>query len=248
MNIISTDLYPMQVNPLNFSRGDVVKKVITDNIKTPYVGVVTSVIPSTNKVEVQWPSGIGLEDPWELIKINPFFEPPVVNQDKAYPTYYNERGKQKAESLKHYKVLEDFLHENVNPVILKASALYNEGVSKADAFKFLTAEFDNKAIVEETLSKIFNDSFEVKRSSDLFVGGEYKTANLNLSGNSDFGFKLSYSLGNETSEQDYDNAKIAIENFNRVEEILTALTKKPDYAAVVGSVAQRVKELKQQQG
>ena len=122
MNVNSTDLYPMQVNPSNFNRGDVVKKIITDSVKSPYVGVVTSVIPSTNKVEVQWPSGIALEDPWDLIKINPFIEPPVVKQDKAYPTFYNERGKQHAKSLKHYNVLDDFVTEFLKPVLLSIPA------------------------------------------------------------------------------------------------------------------------------
>lgn len=244
MNVNSTDYFPMQVNPANFSRGDVVKKIITDNVKTPYVGVVTSVVPQTNKVEVQWPSGVTLEDPWDLIKVNPFIEPPVVKQDKAYPTSYNERGKQQANSLKHYRVLEDFINEFMKPVIVKASSYYNEGMSKGEAFKSLSCEFDNKSVIEDVLYRVYASSYDHKRTADVIIDSELKTASLHLSGNSDEGFKLSYNLGNETTEEFYDNAVVAAENFNRVEEILATLNKKQDYASIVGSVSQRIKELK----
>ena len=245
MNTNSTDLFPMQVNPQNFNRGDAVKKIITDSIKTPYVGLVTSVIPSTNKVEVQWPSGVTLEDPWDLIKVNPFIEPPVVKQDKSYPTFYNEKGKQHAKSLKHYRVLEDFISENLKPVILKASSLYNEGISKGEAFKSLSAEFDNKEIVSSALSKIYsNEEICIQRTADVMLDDEVKTASLQLQGSDDFGFRLSYVLGESKEEQMYDNLITAAENFNRVEDILATLNNSPDNTSVVGSVSQRIKEAK----
>lgn len=241
MNVNSTDYFPMQVNPSNFNRGDVVKKIITDNVKTPYVGVVTSTVPSTNKVEVQWPSGVTLEDPWELIKVNPFIEPPVVKQDKAYPTFYNERGKQQVNSLKHYRVLDDFISEFLSPVLVKASSCYNEGMSKGEAFNTLSCDFDNKEIVEDILSKVYLASYNHKRTADIIVDNELKIASLRLSGNSEEGFKLSYNLGNETAVEFYDNAVVAAENFNRVEEILATLNKKQDFASIVSSAAQKLK-------
>ena len=118
MNKVSADLYPMMVNPLAFQRGDCVKKIISDNITSPYVGIITSIVPSTNKVEVQWPQSIGFEDPWELIKVNPFFNPPVVNQDHFYQTYQNSEKVQKhIEDLRHYNVLHDFLAESFDKVL-----------------------------------------------------------------------------------------------------------------------------------
>lgn len=245
MNIHSTDLFPMQVNPSNFSRGDAVKKVITDNIKTPYVGLVTSIVPQTNKVEVQWPSGVTLEDPWDLIKVNPFIEPPVVKQDKAYPTFYNERGKQQANSLKHYRVLEDYIGEFLKPVIVKASACYNDGMSKAEAFQSLSCDFDNRAILEDILSKVYaSEEICLQRTADVVVEDELKTASLQLQGSSDFGFRLSYVLGDTKIDETYDNLVSAAENFNRMEEILSTLNKKQDFASVIGSVAERVRQLK----
>jgi hypothetical protein len=126
MNRVSEDLYPMRVNPLNFSRGDVVKKIYMDDVKTPYTGVVTRPIPSTNKVEVQWPYGMGMEDPWDLIKINPVIEPPVVNEDKSYKTYQNQlRADELCEELKPYNILKDYYVEKVKPILLHASYLYS---------------------------------------------------------------------------------------------------------------------------
>lgn len=242
MNKKATDLFPMQVNPANFSRGDVVKKIITDSVKTPYVGVVTSTVPSTNKVEVQWPSGVTLEDPWDLIKVNPFIEPPVVKQDKAYPTFYNERGKQQANSLRHYRVLNEFVHEFLKPVILKASSCFNEGVSKGEAFKLLSCECDNKDILQDILYKVYEASCACKRVTDVVVENELKTANLQLQGNSDEGYKLSYNLGEDSKEEFYDNFITAANNFNRIEGILESLSKKQDYTSIVSSVAQSIKD------
>lgn len=245
MNINSMDYFPMQVNPSNFNRGDTVKKIITDSVKTPYVGVVTSVIPQTNKVEVQWPSGVSLEDPWDLIKVNPFMEPPVVKQDKAYPTFYNERGRQQSNSLKHYKILEDFISENMKPVVMKAASCFNAGLSKAEAFTSLSSDFDNKEIVKDVLSKVYsNDEICLQRTSEVTIEDEIKTAALQLAGSNDFGFRISFTLGEYKLEESYDNLVRASENFNRIEEILENLNRKQNNMSIVGSVAQRVRDLK----
>lgn len=228
------NLYPMMTTPLNFEKGDVVKKVITDQIQTPYVGVVTSVIPSTNKVEVQWPDSTGIEDPWELIKVNPIINPPVVNKDMFYNTYQNsEKVQDHVDKLKHYNVLAEYVNENVMPVLDEAKKLYNKRKTKKKAFQVLSCQCDNKNIVQDVLDKVYNDAFSVKRSVEVFVDGEYHPAELSMSGNSEEGFNIKYAVGNDKRELYYESAQDAAENFKRLEGILVSLSKsKNDFQVV----------------
>lgn len=243
MNKVSADLYPMMVNPLAFQRGDVVKKIISDNVTSPYVGIITSVVPSTNKVEVQWPQSIGIEDPWELIKVNPLFNPPVVNQDHFYQSYENsEKVQNHINSLRHYNVLHDFLSEVLQPVIMRASELYNEGLSKNAAFETISEEFDNRAMVFNALNRIFNDKINIKKSSEVYLDGEYKNAELYFSGDSDIGFKLSYSLGDSKKEYFFDNYKSATDTFNKVNNIFETLNSSSDGYSIVAEVNRKNKE------
>jgi hypothetical protein len=64
-------LYPSQSAPENFQVGDSVRKWVTEWNVTPFLGVVTQVVPATYKVWVQWPLGNSPEDPETLIKVNP---------------------------------------------------------------------------------------------------------------------------------------------------------------------------------
>ena len=179
MNKISADLFPMRVNPQNFKKGDVVKKIYMDNIQTPYVGVVTAVIPSTNKVEVQWPDSTGLEEPWELIKVNPILNPPVVNEDKSYDTYQKRKNSEGyMKGIQPYTVLNEYVREHLKPILLHASDMYNEGYSKAEAYRSLTAKFDNKDIVKTALNSLFNDEVDINKTSNLTIDGEDTHAEL----------------------------------------------------------------------
>jgi hypothetical protein len=223
-----------------FSRGDVVKKIFMDNIQTPYVGVVTSVIPSTNKVEVQWPYGNGIEDPWDLIKVNPLIHPPVVKEDKAYKTYQNQKAKEYNDSycknLNHYNVVDDYCKENLMPAFMLAASLYNEGFSKKEAYVKMMDECDNTRIATEALNRIFNDTLEIKRAGLIESDGELLDAELKIAGNSDLGFKVSYKVGNDENIFSFESIKEAVGQFNKYQEIIKNLEDQDTLATVVAHV------------
>lgn len=86
-------LYPNLVAPEDFQAGDVVRKIFGDFRVTEYLGIVLAVHPTTNTVDVRWPYGIGFENPQDLVRVNPWFEPPsvVVNSEGYYTTWDAER-------------------------------------------------------------------------------------------------------------------------------------------------------------
>ena len=245
MNRIATNLFPMMITPLNFQKGDVVKKVITDTVQKPFVGIVTAIVPSTNKVEVQWPDSMGIEDPWDLVKVNPVINPPVVKEDKFYNTYENSKKVQDhIKKLQHYNVLEDYVGEHLHPVILHAADLYNSGYSKKEAFVVISSEYDNKHIVESALDSVFNDSVSIKRATDLYYNGEFKDAELNFEGNSDLGFKVSYLIGDEKNELFFEDFRTASESFNKLDNIFKSLDSSLDNLTIVSDVNAKLKEKK----
>lgn len=248
MNRISTDLFPMRVNPQNFKKGDVVKKIYMDNIQTPYVGVVTSVIPSTNKVEVQWPHGTGLEDPWDLTKVNPILNPPVVKEDKAYDTYQKRKNSEGyMKGLQPYTILNDYVNEHIKPIILHASDLYNEGYSKAEAYRSLAASFDNKDMVRTALNSLFNVEVDVTKTANLVINGEDTYSELIFKGSCDDGFRLAYVLGTEEEEYFMGDYKTAVENYDRLLGIFDSLKSENKYASLISKVAQKYRELPEEE-
>jgi len=247
MNRISADLFPMRVNPQDFTKGDVVKKIYMDNIQTPYVGVVTSVIPSTNKVEVQWPHSTGLEDPWDLVKVNPIMNPPVVKEDKAYDSYQKRKNSEGyMKGLQPYTILNDYIKEHLNPTLLHASDMYNEGYTKAEAFRGLTAKFDNKDIIKTALNSLFNDEVNISKTANLVIDGQDTYSELIFKGNSDSGFRLSCILGNTEEEYIHNSYKTAVENYERLSGIYESLKSGNKYASLVSKVAKKYKEQKEE--
>jgi hypothetical protein len=86
-------LYPSQSAPENFQVGDSVRKFVTDWNVSPYLGVVTQIVPATYKVWVQWPMGNSPEDPETLIKVNPAISGmPTVCLDYGYDSYEKEQS------------------------------------------------------------------------------------------------------------------------------------------------------------
>lgn len=250
MNRVSEDLYPMRVNPLNFKAGDVVKKIYGDDIKTPYVGVVTHPIPSTNKVEVMWPHGMGMEDPWDLIKVNPIIDPPVVDQDKSYKTYQNQqlRAEQLQKCRDPYRILKEHFRDNMKPMLLHAADLYNKGYSKSAAYKTMLAEHHDKTPVVECLNRVFNDEVDIFKNKEIIVGGKVKYAHLSLVGNSDHSFKVSYFINDSegTGETLYfDNLIKATQLYNKYDELLDALSVENKAPSIVAHV-NRIKNLKEE--
>jgi hypothetical protein len=79
------------VAPEDFKPGDCVRKWVTDQTVTPFVGVVTHLAPAACKVWVQWPIEHTSESPETLIKVNPYvFGLPTVTRDKGYSSYEKE--------------------------------------------------------------------------------------------------------------------------------------------------------------
>ena len=81
-------LYPMMADAKNFCIGDCVRKFVSERAVTPYIGVVTQVVPSTQKVWVEWPTENSQESPELLIKVNPNIDGmPTVCQDSGYSSW-----------------------------------------------------------------------------------------------------------------------------------------------------------------
>jgi len=207
----ATDLYPMRVNPFNFQRGDVVKKIYTDKVTTPYVGVVTAIVPSTNKIEVQWPHSMGIEDPWDLIKVNPLLNPPVVNEDKSYKTYQNELSHKYFEKLQPNTIVKQFMNDEQRPILLRASDLYNQNINKKQAYFKLSSEFDNKWMITEALNRVYNDPINVEAN----INDHGKEIKITLSGNSDKGYSITTSLGDSKKIYAYETYIDAVKSFNK---------------------------------
>ena len=246
MNRHPADLYPMRVNPFNFSKGDVVKKVITDSVKTPYVGIVTAIVPSTNKIEVQWPHSTGIEDPWDLIKVNPVIEPPVVHEDKAYKTYQNELSHKYFEKIQPNKVLKEYVNEKIKPILLHAADLYNEGKSKSAAFKCLVKEHDNKRIIKEALDKVFYDEVSLKVTAKVSKDiGEERVLLASLTGNTEKGFCLKHSSFKKKERLNFDNLKEALALYKSYKDTILGLKKSYDPKELVAKVHKKMKSSKE---
>lgn len=81
------------VAPENFKPGDCVRKFVTEWNVTPFVGVVTHIVPATYKVWVQWPIEHSAESPETLVKVNPLiFGLPTVVKDKGYSSYEKDKS------------------------------------------------------------------------------------------------------------------------------------------------------------
>lgn len=84
-------LYPSMAAPEDFKPGDCVRKFVTEWNVTPFVGVVTHIIPATYKVWVQWPIEHSCESPETLVKVNPaIYGMPTVMKDHGYSSYEKE--------------------------------------------------------------------------------------------------------------------------------------------------------------
>jgi hypothetical protein len=78
----------MMASPEDFRPGDPVRKFVTEWNVTPFCGIVTHIVPATNKVWVQWPVEHSQESPETLVRVNPtIFGLPSVLKDKGYDSY-----------------------------------------------------------------------------------------------------------------------------------------------------------------
>lgn len=80
-------LYPAMSAAEDFQKGDCVCKIIPNNKRSPFIGVVTQAIPATQKVWVQWPLEHSQESPELLVKVNPAIHGMPPLKDLGYNTY-----------------------------------------------------------------------------------------------------------------------------------------------------------------
>lgn len=79
------------VNATDFHIGDVVK-LVSQDLAANHVGVVTHVLPKSNKVNVQWAWGNKSESPETLIKVPKDWYPPTVSMDTSYSTWETDKS------------------------------------------------------------------------------------------------------------------------------------------------------------
>lgn len=86
-------LYPMMSAVESFRPDDCVRKFISEQAVTPYIGVVTHIVPATCKVHVQWPYGNDAESPETLVVVNPDIVGfPSALTDASYSSYEKTRS------------------------------------------------------------------------------------------------------------------------------------------------------------
>jgi len=79
------------VNATDFAVSDVVKSVSQD-LAANHVGVVTHILPKSNKVNVQWAWGNKSESPETLIKVPKDWYPPSAITDTSYSTWETDKS------------------------------------------------------------------------------------------------------------------------------------------------------------
>ncbi len=135
----------------NFHIGDQVKWFVTEQAVSPYVGRVTQVIPSIQKVWVDFPIGGNQQkDPTELILVTPFVGTSPVTEDTGYSSF------DKALSDENYGTLRS------NAVELSKKVIEAKKPKKA------AEELESKtARLASVVAKTFATDVVEKLSSDL---------------------------------------------------------------------------------
>lgn len=127
----------------NYKVGDQVKWFTSEKSISPYIGVVTQVCPSVNKVWVDFPIGGNQQkDPTELILITPFIGTSPVIED----TGYNDYGKTISEE--NYGTLRDQVKK-------LASQLLNREVEKTKVASMVFKVANNFA--DSVVTKLAGD-------------------------------------------------------------------------------------------
>jgi hypothetical protein len=134
----------MTSGPENFRPGDCVRKWVSERAVTPFIGIVTHIVPSTYKVWVQWPIEHSQESPETLVKVNPaIFGMPTVNKDTGYDSYeksISEKlyGRIPKRVLAHEKmalrIAHTFAINVVGKLVDDIVALHDEGLAEVPAY------------------------------------------------------------------------------------------------------------------
>lgn len=79
------------VNATDFNVGDVVK-LVSQDLAANHVGVVTHILPKSDKVNVQWAWGNKSESPEQLLRVPKDWYPPVVQRDTTYSSWETDKS------------------------------------------------------------------------------------------------------------------------------------------------------------
>ena len=241
MERTTSNLFPMTITPFNFNKGDLVKKCITELVVSPFVGIVTAIIPSTNKVEVQWPYDRNtIEDPSELIKVNPFINPPTVKEDLGFNTYQKNLSDKENNPIQPHDILKEYLNTEFRPILLKAAQMYNQGMNKRTAFFELLSECNNKHMVISAVEKVYKNEINLKIEKEISFNSDIKKVKLTLSGDDASGFDLFCNLEDNPTEIHFNDLKTALSNFKKLEEVISKLTCDEDTLTKIVKQAQKL--------
>ena len=160
-------LYPMMSAPEDFCVGDCVRKFINEHEVTPFIGVVTQVVPSTYKVWVQWPIENSQESPETLIKVNPAISGmPTVHRDMGYGSYEKAisekvRGalpKRLASVKMAIRVADTFANDVVGRLVDDISACQKGKLSDVQAYNRIFEKYGDVCsdhIIRASIKKIY---------------------------------------------------------------------------------------------
>lgn len=162
-------LFPSTVPPEAFKPGDTVKRWITEQSITPFVGVVTHVVPSTYKVWVQWPIEHSQESPENLIKVNPILGLPVSVVNTGYDSY--EKGVSEklrgaipkrilAEEKMAIRVAHTFATETVDKLVTDISECHDQGLKDVQAYDRVYRKYSGVCsdyIIRSSVKRVYQD-------------------------------------------------------------------------------------------
>ena len=163
-------LYPSMVPPEAFKPGDCVRKFVTEWNVTPYVGVVTHIVPTTYKVWVQWPIEQTAESPETLIKVNPqIYGLPTVVKDMGYSSYEKQKSMQNfgiglmprqatGQEKMAIRVAHTFATDVVGKLVDDIVACNNQKLSDVQAYNQIFKKYSSICsdyIIKSSIKKVF---------------------------------------------------------------------------------------------
>jgi hypothetical protein len=167
-------LYPMMVAAEEFTPGDCVRKFITDHTVTSFTGVVSHIVPATQKVWVQWPTEVASESPETLVKINPAIAGlPTALTDMGYSSYEKTRSDRRfgpsplkprmmtASEKMAVRIAHDFATTVVNKLVDEICACQEESLSDVKAYDRIYRKFGticSDYIIRSSIKKVYEYS------------------------------------------------------------------------------------------